>query len=201
MAKMNTTMQTLNPTRMPKNITLWLTIIFSTTFASSSDIIFTQYVSNLLRWSISTVGYLASVKAFVTLGMLVLLASFTYVSRRADEAQSPRMDTLVARVSLVSLALGDAILALGRTPGAVVGGSIISSTGYGVGQTLRGILASCSSAYGIPTGRLFAGAALVELLASFVGSMAFAWLFGRGLDLPTSRGIGLPYYISSVRAA
>lgn len=115
----NETFSTLNPLTVPRDVTTWLCIIFVTGFASTSASLFTQYVSNLLHWPISSVGYLASVKAFVTLGVLVLLA---FLSRRAVADQSPKLDTWITRASLICLAVGDATVGLGRGAAAVIAG-------------------------------------------------------------------------------
>lgn len=74
---------------------------------------------------------------------------------------------------------------------------MFDSAGYGVSLSLHGILASFADP--ASTGELFAGAALVELLAGLSGSFAFAGFFDLGLGLKIPRGIGLPYLVGAVR--
>lgn len=75
-------------------------------------------------------------------------------------------------------------------------GSVFESTGYGIGQALQGTLASFANPSS--TGELFAGAALIELLAGLSGTFAFAGLFDLGLQPRFLRGVGLPYFVAAV---
>lgn len=75
-------------------------------------------------------------------------------------------------------------------------GSVFESTGYGIGQALQGTLASFANPSS--TGELFAGAALIELLAGLSGTFAFAGLFDLGLQSRFPRGVGLPYFVAAV---
>jgi hypothetical protein len=48
------------------------------------------------------------------------------------------------------------------------------------------------------TADVFAGAALVELLAEFIGGFSFAGLLDLGMRRRNLIGIGLPFYVSAV---
>ncbi|KAI8305950.1 MFS efflux pump atnC [Colletotrichum sp. SAR11_240] len=74
--------------------------------------------------------------------------------------------------------------------------SVFESTGYGIGQALQGTLASFANPSS--TGELFAGAALIELLAGLSGTFAFAGLFDLGLQSKFARGVGLPYFVAAI---
>ncbi|KAI8249973.1 hypothetical protein K4K53_013004 [Colletotrichum sp. SAR 10_77] len=74
--------------------------------------------------------------------------------------------------------------------------SVGSVTGYGIGQALQGTLASFANPSS--TGELFAGAALIELLAGLSGTFAFAGLFDLGLQSRFPRGVGLPYFVAAI---
>lgn len=80
----------------------------------------------------------------------------------------------------------------------VISGSVLSSSGNGVVQAMQGVVAS----YGNTSimGQLYAGVALVELMASLTGSLAFAKMFDLGLGMATPWGLGVPSYASAVRS-
>ena len=107
-----------------KEITVCLTVIFINAFSRSSNGIFVQYVSNLLGWPISKVGYLLSVKAAMSLGTLVALALLTRVLAIRSSARPLYIDVWVARLSLVILVAGNLTLGLGTNLAAVIAGKL-----------------------------------------------------------------------------
>ena len=62
---------------------------------------------------------------------------------------------------------------------------------------MQGIVAQFADAS--VTAQLYAGVALVELVAGLTAGPAFAALFNVGLGLDTRVGLGFPFFISAVR--
>ncbi|GAM89567.1 hypothetical protein ANO11243_076060 [Dothideomycetidae sp. 11243] len=189
------TLQVVDPRSLSGDIVVCLSIIFLTTFAGSSGRIFIQYTSKLLDWPISTVGYIISVKSLVTLGMLIVLASIAQFLERKGQVRPKYLDIWIVRLSLATLVLGGVLTGLANNAASIITGSIFTSAGHGIMQTLQSILASTSRAQS--TGQLFAGSALVELLAQFSGSLTFAKLFSIGLGLSSLWGMGLPFFVGA----
>lgn len=65
-------------------------------------------------------------------------------------------------------------------------------------MTLQGLLASFTD--GSSTGQVYAGAALVELVARLTSGIVFAKLFDVGLGLP-SWAAGFPFFVAAVCCA
>ena len=105
-----------------KEITICLTIIFINAFSRSSGSIFIQYVSKRLDWPISTSAYLLSVKAAVSLGILVGLAAFTRFLTARTSTPPLYVDVWVARSSLVLLAVGNLIIGFSPNSASVIAG-------------------------------------------------------------------------------
>jgi hypothetical protein len=99
-----------------------LIVIFINAFSRASRSIFVQYVSKILDWPISTTGYLLSVKAAVSLGVLVALVALTRIMTAQTSIRSLYLDVRVARSSLALLALGDLIVGFSANSASVVTG-------------------------------------------------------------------------------
>ncbi|KAI0109611.1 major facilitator superfamily domain-containing protein [Nemania sp. FL0031] len=188
--------QSLNPFVIPKEMTVCLSVIFLSAFSRMTNGLFIQYTSKLLDWSIATAGYILSVKSLVTLFTLVALACITQVLERKMGKRPLYLDVWVIRSSLVVLTAGVVLVAASKEPVLLVVGSILGSTGNGIMQALQGLLATFADRSS--TGQLFAGAALLELLAQFSGSLTFAKLFDVGLGTGSVWGMGLPFYVSGI---
>ncbi|GAW21484.1 hypothetical protein ANO14919_110030 [Xylariales sp. No.14919] len=156
----------------------------------------TVYTSKLLDWPIATAGYILSLRSLVTLLTLVGLACTTQVLERRLGTRPLYLDTWVIRSSLLALTAGSILVAASKEPVLLISGSLLSSTGNGITQALQGLLAAFADRSS--TGQLFAAAALLELLAQFSGSLAFAGLFDVGLGTGSIWGMGLPFYISGL---
>ncbi|KAI0398868.1 major facilitator superfamily domain-containing protein [Xylaria palmicola] len=190
------TLRSLNPLVIRKEITVCLSIIFLTAFSRAANGLFTQYTSKLLDWPIATAGYILSVKSLVTLLTLVALACITQVLERKLGTRPLYLDVWVIRSSLMALTAGAILVAASKEPVLLISGSLLGSTGNGITQALQGLLATFADRSS--TGQLFTGAALLELLAQFSGSLSFAKLFEVGLGTGSIWGMGLPFYISGV---
>ncbi|KAI1733385.1 major facilitator superfamily domain-containing protein [Xylaria scruposa] len=193
---LNQAIRGLNPFVIPREVTVCLSIVFLSAFSRAANGLFTQYTSKLLDWSIATAGYILSVKSLVTLLTLVGLACITQVLERRLGTRPLYLDTWVIRSSLMVLTAGSILVAASKEPVLLISGSLLGSTGNGIVQALQGLLAAFADRSS--TGQLFAGAALIELLALFSGSLAFAGLFDVGLGTGSIWGMGLPFYISGL---
>ncbi|KAB2569628.1 hypothetical protein DBV05_g11698, partial [Lasiodiplodia theobromae] len=234
----------------PTPLLLCFLTIFLKTFALMSYHLYLQYASRTLRWPIASAGYLLSVKAFMSLlVLLVLPLAGAAAARRRVPAVA--VDTWVARGSLACLAAGSAMVGWasvfggggsggGRGRGGgqgmavalVVVGLVLASVGNGITQTMRGLVAHFAQrrpvgdggggdnegerrregeGTGSKMGQLYAGIALLELIAVLTGEMAFAALFGLGTRLSSGGGegggsgswwvkgfMGLPFYAAAV---
>jgi len=105
-----------------REITICLMVIFLNAFSGSSSSIFIPYVSKLLGWPISTSGYLLSMRAAVSLGILVGLAGLTRLVTAQTSTRPLYLDVWVARSSLALLAVGDLIIGSSTNAASVVGG-------------------------------------------------------------------------------
>ncbi|VUC35726.1 unnamed protein product [Clonostachys rosea] len=179
-----------------KKMVLCLTILFLSAFSRMTGVLFIQYTSKLLDWSISTAGYILGVKSLVTLCMLLTLASITQALERRTGVRPLYVDVWVIRSSLVALAVGGIFVAAAKEPVLLITGSMLGSAGNGIVQALQGLLATLADTSS--TGQLFAGAAFLELLAQFTGSLTFAALFDAGLRIESPWGFGLPFYIGGI---
>ncbi|KAK2729456.1 major facilitator superfamily transporter [Colletotrichum kahawae] len=181
---------------LPKGAKVTLSIIFISKFARESSSLFVQYASKVLHWPIANAGYVISVKSFISLVLLILLAGMSTAASRRSEAATLLLNRRVVIVSLAMLALGALLIGVSRDAVTLVVGSVFESTGYGIGQALQGTLASFANPSS--TGELFAGAALIELLAGLSGTFAFAGLFDLGLQSKFVRRVGLPYFVAAI---
>ncbi|KAF5489527.1 MFS efflux pump atnC [Colletotrichum siamense] len=181
---------------LPKGAKVTLSIIFISKFARECSSLFVQYASKVLNWPIANAGYVISVKSFISLMLLILLAGMSTAASRRGEAATLLLNRRVVILSLAMLALGALLVGLSRDAATLVVGSVFESTGYGIGQALQGTLASFANPSS--TGELFAGAALIELLAGLSGTFAFAGLFDLGLQSRFPRGVGLPYFVAAI---
>ncbi|EKG12357.1 hypothetical protein MPH_10474 [Macrophomina phaseolina MS6] len=134
---------------------------------------------------------------------------------------------MIGGASVFDRAGGNGKTAAGMAVVGVVGGLVLGAGGNGITQTMRGLVAhfavgvaggdGCGegeggergSTTGSRLGRLYAGIALLELVAVLTGEMAFAGLFGlgtrlaRGADDAGGEGegngwFGLPFYVAGV---
>ena len=105
-----------------REITTCLIVIFINAFSRSSGSIFVQYVSKLLDWPISTSGYLLSIKAAMSLGVLVGLAALTRLMTARPSVRPLYLDVWVARSSLALLAVGNLIIGFSANTASVVAG-------------------------------------------------------------------------------
>ncbi|KAF5512171.1 MFS efflux pump atnC [Colletotrichum aenigma] len=181
---------------LPKGAKVTLSIIFLSKFARECSGLFVQYASKVLHWPIANAGYVISVKSFISLVLLILLAGMSTAASRRGEAATLLLNRRVVILSLAMLALGALLVGLSRDAATLVLGSVFESTGYGIGQALQGTLASFANPSS--TGELFAGAALIELLAGLSGTFALAGLFDLGLQSKFVRGVGLPYFVAAI---
>ncbi|EQB57719.1 ATP synthase F0 [Colletotrichum gloeosporioides Cg-14] len=181
---------------LPKGAKVTLSIIFISKFARECSSLFVQYASKVLHWPIANAGYVISVKSFISLVLLILLAGMSTAASRRGEAATLLLNRRVVILSLAMLALGAVLVGLSINAATLVVGSVFESTGYGIGQALQGTLASFANPSS--TGELFAGAALIELLAGLSGTFAFAGLFDLGLQSRFPRGVGLPYFVAAI---
>src|SRR5271169_1261137 len=110
-----------------REITTCLIVIFINAFSRSSGGIFIQYVSKLLDWPISTSGYLLSVKAAVSLGILVGLAALTRLMTAQTSTPPLYLDVWVARSSLALLVVGNLIIGFSANSASVVAGEYLIS--------------------------------------------------------------------------
>ncbi|TDZ30315.1 MFS efflux pump atnC [Colletotrichum spinosum] len=191
-AKFTQTLESLR--HPPKGVSICLLTIFLFVFAKQSSHFIAQYTSKALDWKIATSGYILSLKSLVSLLVLVILAA---LSRRATSAQiSPlRLNKRVIIVTLASSTIGGVLLGLSRNAAVLITGAIFDSVGLAAFPALHSILATFADPNS--TGELFAGAALVELLAGLSGSFAFAGFFDLGLRLSFPFAIGLPYFLAA----
>ncbi|KAF9879489.1 major facilitator superfamily transporter [Colletotrichum karsti] len=189
--------QALKGLKIPaKGPRVCLSIIFLAVFARQSTHLFAQYASKVLDWPIAKAGYVLSAKSFVGLVLLVVLAGISSLLSRQDGTASLRMNKRVVLVSLLASLIGSVLLGMSRDTATLIIGSIFDSVGLGIGQSLQGILASFADP--ASTGELFAGAALIELLAGLSGNFAFAGFFDLGLKSKLSGEIGLPYFVAAL---
>lgn len=120
-------MESFRAFAISREITTCLVVIFINAFSSSSGGIFIQYVSKSLHWPISTSGYLLSVKAAVSLGILVGLAALTRLMTTQTPTTPLYLDVWVARSSLTLLAVGNLIIGLSANSASVVAGEYLIS--------------------------------------------------------------------------
>lgn len=97
-------------------------MIFLNAFSRSSSGTFIQYVSNRLDWPISKTGYLLSVKAMVTLGILIGLAILTRLVTVQTSTRALYVDVWVARSSVSLYIVGNVLIGLGTNAASVIAG-------------------------------------------------------------------------------
>ncbi|OJD32597.1 mfs transporter [Diplodia corticola] len=244
----------------PPPLLLTLLTITLKTFALMSAHTTLQFASRALRIPLASAGYLLSLKALVSLLVLVLLPAAGAAATSRRGVAPVAVDVWVARGSLAALAAGSLVVgaasaaagagaghgagagALGLPLALVVGGLVVGSAGNGITQTMRGLVAHFGKGWegrrgrrnergagggggrdeggdeggpggegtGSRMGQLYAGVALLELIAVLTGEMAFAWLFALGIRLSSSEGdggmrsgwesgwLGLPFYAAGV---
>ncbi|KAI1194120.1 major facilitator superfamily domain-containing protein [Nemania serpens] len=196
---MKQSLSALNPSAVRKEIIMVLVLLFLAMFCAMTGRIFVQYTSKLLGWPISTTGYILSVRAFVSLVVLFGLAALTRFVDKWGKVKSITLDIWIVRLSFAALVVGTVFIAMSSGPGLLITGSILTCLGNGLAPALLGILTHFADTYS--TSQTFASAALVELLAEFVGGFAFAGLFEVGMKERQSLGIGLPFYVSAALTA
>lgn len=190
-----------------------------------------KFASKVLRWPLASAGYLLSLKGAVSLLVLLVLPVLGAAATQRRAVPAVVVDTWVARCSLGFLAAGSLCVGGasvfqggGREMGVllVVVGMVLGAAGNGITQTMRGLVAHF--AVGVPgassggggddgeegeregtgtrMGQLYAGIALLELVAVLTGEVAFAALFGMGMRLSRSGfgggWLGLPFYAAGV---
>ncbi|KAF6807775.1 major facilitator superfamily transporter [Colletotrichum sojae] len=179
-----------------KGARVCLVLLFMSSFTARETQIFPQYASKVLDWPIAKAGYVISVKRFVSLLLYASLAVLSRLVGRRGEGASLLLNKRVVVLSFATMGVGALMLGLSRDVVTLVIASVFDSAGYGVSLSLHGILAAFADP--ASTGELFAGAALVELLAGLSGSFVFAGFFDLGLGLKIPRGIGLPYFVGAI---
>jgi len=105
-----------------KNITVCLSIIFINAFSRQSSSIFIQYTSKRLSWPVSTAGYVLSIKALVSLGVLIGLAGITRLLKARSIKQPLYLDIWIVRSSLTLLVVGNILIGLSWNAASLITG-------------------------------------------------------------------------------
>ena len=161
--------------------------------------IIVQYASKRLGLSISTAGYILSARALVSLPVLFCLAFITRVFKKRESFQPFLLDIWIVRFSFVALTVGTAFVAMSGSTAVFIIGTVLTAFANGLAPATQSLLAHFVDK--AATAEVFAGAALVELLAEFSGGFAFAGLFDLGTRGGRFPGIGMPFYASAVGCA
>lgn len=112
----------MNAFVISKNITVCLSIIFINAFSRQSGSVFIQCTSKLLGWPVSTAGYLLSIKALVSLGVLIALAGITRLLESRCITRPLYLDIWIARFSLTLLVVGNLLIGLSWNTASLITG-------------------------------------------------------------------------------
>ena len=88
----------------------------------TSGIVFAQYASKTLNWTIATTGYVASVEGFVTLCVIACLAVVTPILKRRLPSRSSSLDVYILLMCLFFLAFGATLVGLARKVAVLIAG-------------------------------------------------------------------------------
>ncbi|KAH9900452.1 major facilitator superfamily domain-containing protein [Xylariomycetidae sp. FL2044] len=154
-----------------------------------------QYVSKRYEWSLAQAGLLSSLRAAVNLvlftAVLPAIANFTLT-----ELSATKRDLLIARASIVLLALGGLGIFISASSVVMIIGVIILTFGSGFAPVLRSIVTSLVESRNTDDvndiGRLYAVISTMEGIGSLIAAPGMAWALRLGMSLGPE-WTGLPF--------
>lgn len=173
---------------------LVLTFLIATIGRQALEILL-QYVSKRYAWPLATANILFSLRAGINLLLLLfllpavgtaLLSRFGYTSAAKD--------LLIARVSVVLMAVGFGVI--GVSPGAagMVLGLGVYTLGSGFGAAARSLVTGMVRREEV--GRLYTAIAVADMVGGLVAGPALSWCFAVGMAWG-GVGVGLPFLVAA----
>ncbi|CAG8898198.1 unnamed protein product [Penicillium egyptiacum] len=180
---------------LQKNVALLVLSFLISTFARDSMAFLLQYISNRYSWPIAKTSWLLSFRAAAQLlQFMLVLPWIDRTMRKRFERQPRKKDLYLARISIVTITVGFAIMGIAPVVGLSIFGIAIYTAGSGFGTFARSLISSLTE----PTmiGTLYSALALMNTLGSLLAgpmmSLAFRW----GVNLGGA-WLGMPYLISA----
>lgn len=160
-----------------------------------------RYTSKRFGWSIAQFGYFLSVRAAVSI--LVLLIALPAISkvlhspRFSFQYSATRKDLVLARFSSILLVLGS-LLSAGPTIFVVISGFVVSTFGIGFSALCRSIATSLVTQE--HTATLYTIFNVVDAVGAFIAGPLMAWAFVIGMRWG-GLWLGLPYTVLAILGA
>ncbi|CAI7678157.1 unnamed protein product [Penicillium discolor] len=178
-----------------KNVALIAISFLISTFARDSMAFLLQYISNRYSWPIAKTSWLLSFRAAAQLLQFMLI--LPWVDRKMlkrFERQPRKKDLYLARISILAITVGFAILGIAPGVGLSMFGIAMYTIGSGFGTFARSLISSLTE----PTmiGTLYSALALMETLGSLLAGPVMSWAFRWGVNLGGA-WLGMPYLISA----
>jgi hypothetical protein len=165
-------------------------------FSGISSDLSVRFVSNRFAWSLSHAGYLLALRALmniiVMLGLIPGLSSYFMKRLRLS---SKDKDLLLAKISIVVLAMGAFIIAASPTIGLTIIGLMVWTLGTGFVSLTRSLITTLVDEQHV--GRLYAAVSIVETVGALIAGPLLAASYNLGLRWKGA-WVGLPYFLLSL---
>jgi hypothetical protein len=170
-----------------------ITFFFNAVVISSVALIL-QYVSVRYNWTISEAGFLLSLRAGISIILFtVVLPLLTRLLLMHGQFSGLNKDLLLAKGSIILLAVGYIALALAPSASSAMCGVILTALGTGFPSLMRSLVTSIIEPQRVV--QLYALITMFEMLGYLVSGPVLAALFKIGLAL-AGWGVGLPFLVS-----
>lgn len=174
-----------------------LVVIFTTTLASSSNVLLIQFAARILG-SVANTGYVQTMATLTTLGVFVTSAFLSgRESARAGAETGLSSNTWTLLFGLAVCTVGELCIGLSQTVVPLVTSLMIKSIGSCYGGALQGTVASLTGE-GASATKIFAATSLAGQVAGITGTFMFTKLYGIGLGMRSDFGKALPFVVASV---
>ncbi|CAI7568605.1 unnamed protein product [Penicillium glandicola] len=153
---------------MQKNIALLTLSFLISTFARDSMAFLLQYISTRYSWPIAKTSWLLSFRATAQLlQFLLVLPWIDRTMRKRFKRQPQKKDLYLARISIIAITTGFAVMGIAPVVGLSMFGIAIYTAGSGFGTFARSLISSLME----PTmmGALYSTLALMDTLALALG--------------------------------
>lgn len=186
--------RTYEATKVIRSIPIMILLLtfLASPFGSQSVGLSIRYISNRFSWKLRETMLLLSLRALVNI--LVLLAFIPLLSTfliKKMGFSSKGKDLLLARFSIIVLAIGSFVIAASPTIGLTIFGMIIWTVGTGYESLTRSLITTLVDKEHI--GRLYSIITVVETVGALIAGPTLNWLYSVGLK-KGGGWIGLPFY-------
>jgi len=180
---------------------LLLTTFFIEQLTTKTTRFGVRYTSKRFGWSIASFGYLLSVRASVSIILLLvilpLLSSMLMSDKFPFHYTARDKDLSLARLSSIALVCGS-LLTADPTIGVVVSGFLLSTLGSGFSGFCRSLATTFVDQRHIA--KMYTLLNIVDTIGAFLAGPLMAWAFIVGIRLRGS-WLGLPYIVLAVCGA